>query len=118
MGFTRKMMSISTAGLVDFRSDKERTAAYTRQAKREAKKQTELMRQQTRLMQAQQRTAQRPAAGVPVPAVPQPTVPPQGQAAPPPPPGPPAGWYPDPSGAKTLRFWNGGMWEDRWGGPS
>lgn len=45
MGLTRKMMSLGTLGAVDFRSDKERTAAYTRGAKREAKKQTNLMRE-------------------------------------------------------------------------
>ena len=33
MGITRKLLSVSTAGLVDFRSDKERTAAYTRQTR-------------------------------------------------------------------------------------
>lgn len=33
MGLTRKILSVSTAGLVDFRSDKERTAAYTRQTR-------------------------------------------------------------------------------------
>jgi hypothetical protein len=46
MGLFRKTMSLGTAGLVDFRSDKERTAAYTKAAKKEARKQTQLMRQQ------------------------------------------------------------------------
>ena len=26
------------------------------------------------------------------------------------PPGPPPGWYPDPSGTATSRWWNGGTW--------
>jgi hypothetical protein len=46
VGLIRKTMSLGTAGLVDFRSDKERTAAYTKAAKKEARKQTLLMRQQ------------------------------------------------------------------------
>lgn len=44
MGFTRKVLSVSTVGLVDFRSDKERTAAYAKASKKEAKKQTKLMK--------------------------------------------------------------------------
>lgn len=43
MGITRKMMSVGTLGLVDFRSDKERTAAYTKATKKAAKEQTKLM---------------------------------------------------------------------------
>jgi hypothetical protein len=46
MGLIRKTMSLGTAGLVDFRSDKERTAAYTKAAKKESKKQTQLMQAQ------------------------------------------------------------------------
>lgn len=45
MGLIRKMMSVSTLGAVDFRSDKERTASYGRAVKRESKKQTKLLRQ-------------------------------------------------------------------------
>lgn len=48
MGITRKMLSVSTLGLVDYRSDKERTAAYTKAAKKEAKKQTKIMRDQAK----------------------------------------------------------------------
>ena len=33
MGMTRKLMSVSTVGLIDFRSDKERIARYTRQTR-------------------------------------------------------------------------------------
>jgi hypothetical protein len=40
MGITRKLMSASTLGAVDYRSDKERTAAYTKGIKKQAKKQT------------------------------------------------------------------------------
>lgn len=31
MGIMRKIASISTLGMIDFRSDKERTARYTKQ---------------------------------------------------------------------------------------
>lgn len=44
MGMTRKALSLSTLGLVDFRSEKERAAANTGRTKREAKKQTKLLR--------------------------------------------------------------------------
>ncbi|MGW8630639.1 hypothetical protein [Streptomyces sp. NPDC055793] len=49
MGITRKLLSVSTLGAVDFRSDKERTAAYTKSAKKQAKKQTRIMKQQAKL---------------------------------------------------------------------
>jgi ribosomal protein S11 len=49
MGLTRKILSVSTLGAVDFRSDKERAAAYARTAKRHAKKQTKLLKEQTKL---------------------------------------------------------------------
>lgn len=42
---TRKLMSMTTVGLVDFRSDKERTARHTAGTKRQAKKQTKLLKQ-------------------------------------------------------------------------
>lgn len=48
MGMTRKTLSVMSLGLVDFRSDKERTAAYTNAAKKQAKKQTKLMKKQLR----------------------------------------------------------------------
>lgn len=51
VGLFRKMTSVSTLGMVDFRSDKERTAAYTKAAKKEAKKQTKIMRDQAKQQQ-------------------------------------------------------------------
>jgi hypothetical protein len=45
VGLFRKALSVSTIGAVDFRSDKERTAAYTKQTMKEAKKQTGMMKQ-------------------------------------------------------------------------
>jgi hypothetical protein len=46
MGFFRKAASISTAGLIDFRSDKERTARYARQTRNAVREQTRAQVQQ------------------------------------------------------------------------
>jgi ribosomal protein L7/L12 len=62
MGLIRKMMSVSSMGAVDFRSDKERTAAYTKAAMKEAKKQTALQRQQAAQQAQPLHLAQRDAA--------------------------------------------------------
>ncbi len=48
MGAIRKTFSVLTFGLIDFRSDKERTARYTKKSSKEAAKQTELMQQMMR----------------------------------------------------------------------
>lgn len=46
MGLIRKTLSASTGGmLIDFRSDKERIAKYGKATKKQAKKQTKLMKQ-------------------------------------------------------------------------
>ena len=34
-----------------------------------------------------------------------------------PPTGPPPGWYPDPSGAQTQRYWDGRQWTVSWQPP-
>lgn len=44
MGITRKFMSVTSFGLVDFRSDKERAAAYTRGTRRQTRKQTKILK--------------------------------------------------------------------------
>jgi hypothetical protein len=44
MGMTRKIMSVLTFGLIDDRSDKERTARSARKSAKRAKAQKELMR--------------------------------------------------------------------------
>jgi large subunit ribosomal protein L7/L12 len=62
MGLIRKMMSVSSMGAVDFRSDKERTAAYTKAAMKEAKKQTELQRRQAAQQAQYVRLAQQAVA--------------------------------------------------------
>lgn len=48
MGITRKTLSVCTFGLIDFRSDKERMARSGRQAAKEAKEQTKIMRDQAK----------------------------------------------------------------------
>ena len=47
MGATRKLASIMTFGLIDFRSDKERTARYTKQ-------QLKIMKQEQKAKEAEQ----------------------------------------------------------------
>ena len=53
MGLIRKVTSLGTMGAVDFRSDKERIAAYTRASKRQLKAQTRLMQQQAQVVPPQ-----------------------------------------------------------------
>lgn len=48
MGATRKALSICTLGLIDFWSDKERTARNTKATAREAKRQTAILRDASR----------------------------------------------------------------------
>ncbi len=105
MGLMRKMMSVSTMGAVDFRSDKERTAAYTKAAKKQAKEQTQLMRQQA-AQQAAHMRAMEQAQRAPHQAVQQPVAP----ALAPAPQLPPAGWYPDQANASLLRWFDGTQW--------
>lgn len=45
MGLTRKMTSVMTLGAIDFRSAKDRTAASSAATKRQAKKQTQILKQ-------------------------------------------------------------------------
>jgi hypothetical protein len=53
MGLIRKSLSISTAGAIDFRSDKERMASYTKTTKRQAKKQTKVAKGQLKVAKKQ-----------------------------------------------------------------
>lgn len=92
MGITRKMMSLGTVGLVDFRSDKERTAAYTRSTRNAARKQAKAMQQM-----AQNSAMQAPPVYVPVPMQPQ---------------GPPPGWYVDGIDPSIKRWWDGVRWTE------
>ena len=53
MGVIRKTMSMSTLGLVDWKSDKERIAASTRKTKKAVKKNNRLLEEQNRLLREQ-----------------------------------------------------------------
>lgn len=64
MGLFRKLTSLSTLGMVDFRSDKERIARYTKKSAKanrtsadEAQAQTALLRQQQELLERATRPA-------------------------------------------------------------
>lgn len=93
MGLIRKMSSVSTMGLVDYRSDKERIARSTRQTKQATKKGNKLIAQQTAMLQ-QQLSAQPIQVQQLAPA------------------GPPAGWYADPNGQPVHRWWDGQRWTE------
>jgi hypothetical protein len=115
MGMTRKFMSVSSLGLVDFRSDKERTAAYTAATKRQSKKQTKLLKEQTKAMKAAA-AAQQQATVLQSQPVPQslggrPTRQSFAATPSPPPPRVPAGWYPD-QAAGVQRYWDGLRWTE------
>lgn len=68
MGIIRKMASITTAGAVDLRSDKERIARSGRQSAKSAKVQAGEAKKQTRLMEAQAKAGDRAQASGPVPS--------------------------------------------------
>jgi hypothetical protein len=51
MGITRKVLSVSTLGLVDFRSDKERTARSSRRSAKYLRRQAEEARRVRRLIE-------------------------------------------------------------------
>ncbi len=110
VGLIRKTMSISTLGLVDFRSDKERTARYTRQTRNATRAQVaqnmqalELQREMLAQNHVQHVEAQAQRIA---PLTPQAVLGPAG----PPPAGPPAGWYPDQ--ARQQRWWDGTRWTE------
>jgi hypothetical protein len=106
MGFTRKILSLGTAGLVDFRPDKERIAAYTKGTRRAARKQAALLEDQNRLLAAQHAAAQRAATSRPAPHQPSAYNAATRVAGP-----LPAGWYTDPA-AGCLRWWDGARWTE------
>lgn len=53
MGIIRKTLSVSTVGLVDFKSDKERMAASARKTKSAARKTNRLLKEQNKLLREQ-----------------------------------------------------------------
>jgi hypothetical protein len=95
LGVTRKLLSASTAGLIDWKSDKERVAASNKKIERQSKKQTKLLKEQVDVLRQQ---------------VAQPAPAPQVSAAAPA--GPPAGWMVDSADATLLRWWDGSRWTE------
>lgn len=53
MGVMRKLASIQTAGLIDYRSDKERVARSARLTKRNVKKSNRLLAEQNEMLRQQ-----------------------------------------------------------------
>lgn len=84
------MTSLTTLGAVDFRSDKERTASYTKRSAREGRKQTAILGAQLEQMRVNQQM-QAPVSAMPPPS-----------------------WCQcphDPPG--VLRWWTGAVWGDQ-----
>ncbi|MGY1810147.1 DUF2510 domain-containing protein [Blastococcus sp. SYSU D00669] len=119
MGLIRKSMSVSTLGLIDFRSDKERIARSTRRTDKAVRAQTKAQAEQhaaqmqAMAAQAQAQLAatyqlQNQAAQQAQLAALQ-----QGQVALPPQQAPAAGWYPDPQdNAGLMRWFDGSGWTE------
>jgi hypothetical protein len=112
MGLFRKMTSLSTLGAVDFKSDKERTASYTKAAAKEAKEQTRLLRAQAAQQAAEARAAKnaqmQTATEDSRSADARPAVAEAAQA----PQLPPAGWYADRSDPSMDRWFDGTQWTE------
>lgn len=111
MGMIRKTMSLTTLGLVDFRSDKERTARYARQTRNATRAQVAqnmqmLEQQREQLAQSYVQHVEAQAQRI-APLTPEAVL----NAGGPPPAGPPPGWYPDGQGAR--RWWDGARWTDQ-----
>lgn len=87
MGIARKLLSASTLGAVDYRSDKERTARSTRRMDKG-------IRKQNRLLAIQNRRAAWGGGSTP----PVPTVPPA--------------WMASADQPEVLRWWDGQQWTD------
>lgn len=121
MGLIRKSMSVSTAGLIDFRSDKERIARSTRKTHKAVKSQTRLTKkigkesaQQQSMIAGQQAAAARTQAQLSQNqvnlAAAQLTVAQHG----PTPQVIPAGWYVNPAGSPlVMQWWDGYAWTEQ-----
>jgi len=121
VGLIRKTASLSTLGVVDFRSDKERIARSTRRTDKAIREQTKAQAaqhaQQMHII-AMQHQAQLAALHQSQNAVTHQSQMAQmqgmapGMGVTPPPALPAAGWYPDPQGPGTARWWDGGRWTE------
>jgi hypothetical protein len=97
MGLFRKVTSISTLGAVDYRSDKERIAKYSKGSRNAIREQNQILRQQTIAPGPPGRhsAAQQPAtATLPTPL------------------GPPPGWVTHPNDVKFLIWWDGARYTE------
>jgi len=128
MGIIRKTMSMGSLGAVDYRSDKERTAAYTKGTRKEAKKQTKIMNEQTKrqaehdaamakkqteIMEEQaRRQVEHDAAMLAAQSGQAPAAPKVAQGSPVAPQSPPPGWYPDQVNPALVRWFDGQNWTD------
>lgn len=52
MGLIRKSLSISSLGVVDYKSDKERTAASARKTKSASRKTNKLLKEQNKILRS------------------------------------------------------------------
>lgn len=88
MGLTRKLMSASSLGAVDFRSDKERVARSARLSSKALKEQNRLLKRQELERRLAEVKGQRVAQG------------------------PPPGWLEDAADPSLLRWWDGTQWTE------
>ncbi|QWY84735.1 hypothetical protein SEA_YUNGMONEY_49 [Gordonia phage YungMoney] len=110
-------MSMSTGGLVDFRSDKERIARKTAKGARAAKKQNKLIREQNRILESNAAehhepspaTSSEPTWADRAEKILRDRIEAKNAAATS---GPPPGWYADPDGAAAQRWWDGREWTE------
>jgi hypothetical protein len=95
VGLVRKLTSVSTLGLVNFRSDSEKSSRYAKQTRNAARanvlQNMKMISQQNEQLQQGYQAAAQPAP------VPQP---------------PPAGWYEDAQRPGFVRWWDGVTWTE------
>jgi hypothetical protein len=92
MGVTRKLLSASSLGLIDYRSDKERIARSARLTKRAIKTQNRMLRSAGPAMESSALDA---------------VYAPAHQAVEPPP-----DWYVDQGNPELMRWWDGQRWTE------
>ena len=95
MGIIRKAASVSTLGIVNYRSSKEKTAKYTKQTRNAAR--ANVAQQAAQLEVQRQQLEALDHANVREEAKPETT---------------PPGWYPDPGNPTALRWFDGAQWTE------